>query len=47
MAAVTAALLLAACRPADSGVDRNAADPTSSVVAEPSTSATPYSMDDY
>ncbi len=49
IAIVTVMLVLAACRPADSGAGESPANPApaSTIDAEPSASSTPYSMDGY
>lgn len=53
LAAVTVTLVLGACRPADSGAGENSeaeesnAAPSTTTVAEPSATSTPYSIDEY
>ena len=54
LAALTSTLVLGACTPADSGAgessaaeESNAAEPTATTSAEPSTTSTPYVIDEY
>ena len=49
VAVLAAALSLVGCAPTDQGADENSAAPAASgtQAAEPSATATPYSMDDY
>jgi uncharacterized lipoprotein YajG len=47
LAIVIALLMLAACRPADSGAEETPAAPSPTTVAEPSATPTPYAIDEY
>ncbi|HYI65385.1 MAG TPA: hypothetical protein VEW95_00510 [Candidatus Limnocylindrales bacterium] len=49
IAIVVAVLVLAACRPADSGAEESPATspPASTTVGEPSATPTPYAIDEY
>ena len=47
IAAASVALVLGACRPADSGAEESNAAPSTTTVAEPSATPTPYAIDEY